>query len=322
MHPARRTLLQSQQVDLDAILQSEQRIRAAQKAPGTKEAYFYAWRAFTAWCQIAGVQALPAAPRTVQSFATWCLDHGYRIQTVCIRLNGIADYHRESGFCSPVDASVRKHMANAKRHFKETPGGKQALTTELLRKIMGRFPDTLAGTRNRSMVLLGFAAGWRRGEVTRLWFSDIRFVPRGLELFLRYSKTDQMAEGRIVGIQPGENSSTCPLLALRTWIGVRGNWEGPLFPRITPRQEVSREPLCGRAVTMHLALRRALEEVGENPKLFGAHSLRSGMITEAAKNGATESAIMQRTGHKSSAALRRYIRPATAFDFNPLRGIL
>ena len=31
---------------------------------------------------------------------------------------------------------------------------------------------------------------------------------------------------------------------------------------------------------------------------------------------------MQRTGHKSSATLRRYIRPASVFDFNPLKGVL
>jgi integrase len=269
MHPAQRSLLLTETLDLDAILQSEKRIGRAQKAPNTREAYFFAWRAFTLWCRAACAPPLPADPNG-ENYS--CKIHTQALMFAQLGLN--------------------------------------------------RFPDTAAGKRNRAMVLVAFAAGWRRSEVTRLWFSDLRFAPQGIELFLRASKTDQMAEGRIVGIQPGDNPATCPIAALKVWLAVRGTWEGPLFPRITPRQEVSRDPLGRRAEAMHIALRRALQAIGEDPKFFGAHSLRAGMVTEAAKNGASEAAIMQRTGHKCSATLRRYIRPATAFDFNPLKGVL
>jgi integrase len=36
--------------------------------------------------------------------------------------------------------------------------------------------------------------------------------------------------------------------------------------------------------------------------------LRSGMATSAARAGASERAIMEQTGHKSTAMVRRYIR--------------
>jgi integrase len=322
MHPTQRTLLLDPYVDLEAIMRDERRIGQASRSENTKEAYFFAWRAFCLWCEAASLPSLPASACTVQHFSTWCLQAGYRINTVILRLSGIAHYHVEAGYLSPVTREIWHYIENAKRHFKEESRAKRAITCEMLRKIVARLPDTPTGTRNRAMILVAFAAGWRRTEVTGLRYSDLRFVPRGIELWLRSSKTDQTGKGRLIGIQPGDHDITCPVLALRAWIAIRGVWEGPLFPRISPQQEVTRDALARRGQVIHMALKRFLDAIGEDPRYFGAHSLRAGMITEAAKNGATEAAIMQRTGHKCSATLRRYIRPATAFDFNPLRGVL
>ena len=41
---------------------------------------------------------------------------------------------------------------------------------------------------------------------------------------------------------------------------------------------------------------------------LGGHSLRAGMATQAAMNGATERTIMKQTGHRTLTMLRRYIR--------------
>jgi integrase len=49
---------------------------------------------------------------------------------------------------------------------------------------------------------------------------------------------------------------------------------------------------------------------------FGAHSLRSGLATQAARNGASERAIMRQTGHKSVSMVRRYIREGELFNDN------
>lgn len=322
MHPARRSLLQSGTVDLDEIKRTEQRIHDARRALNTRTAYASAWRAFSAWCAAAGVSPLPADPRAVQDFSTWCFNRGYRLQTVSLRLSAILHYHREAGHNSPVDRTLREHIANAKRHLKEKPRGKAALTYDLLRRVARCFPETPAGLRNRAMILLGFASGWRRSEIVGLDYSEIQFVPRGMELWLRASKTDQTGAGRLVGIEPGTHELTCPVTAMRDWVTVRGAWQGPLFPKITPNGDVSRAALHPRGGVLYEAIKDVIEQIGEDPKLFGAHSLRSGMITEAARHGASESAIMQRTGHKCSEMVRRYIRPATAFDFNPLRGVL
>ncbi len=58
-------------------------------------------------------------------------------------------------------------------------------------------------------------------------------------------------------------------------------------------------------------MKRSAEAAGLDPSDYSGHSLRSGMATSAARAGATERAIMEQTGHKSTAMVRRYIRKGT-----------
>jgi integrase len=49
---------------------------------------------------------------------------------------------------------------------------------------------------------------------------------------------------------------------------------------------------------------------------LSGHSLRSGLVTTAARNGASERSIMKQTGHRSVAMVRRYIHDAELFNDN------
>lgn len=300
----------------------EQRILRAERAANTRLAYAHGWKTFLAWCSAAERSSLPAEPASVKEYAAWSIARGRRLATVCLHMSAISHYHREEGLQTPVDRTVRLFLANARRELREEPGGKAALTYEILRNIATHFPDTPAGIRNRAMILLQFAAGWRRSEIVALRRSDVHFVPQGLALWQRYSKTDQVGDGRLVGIERGKRSVTCPVRALESWLRVRGEWDGPLFVRFNPRGEMTRSPLAPRAEVLQNALKDVLEKIGEDAGRYGSHSLRAGMITEAAQHGASETSIMRRTGHKTSACLRRYIRPANIFEFNPLRDVL
>lgn len=294
----------------------------AEKALNTRSAYASGWKAFLAWCAAAQCAPLPASPESVRDFVTWCIMQHYRMSTIMIRVCAIAHYHERAGLPSPYDDTTRKYVSNARRQAREQPAGKLALTYRMLQRIAPLFPDTPTGVRNRAMIFLGFAAGWRRSEIVALRSSDVHFLPQGLALWQRYSKTDQKGEGRLVGIEPGSRELTCPVRALAAWLQLRGDFEGPLFVRMTNRQRVTREALEPRGEILHLALKKLIAQIGENAAEFGAHSLRAGMITEAAKSGASEAAIKQRTGHRCSKTLQRYIRPANIFDFNPMRNVL
>ena len=77
--------------------------------------------------------------------------------------------------------------------------------------------------------------------------------------------------------------------------------------------------------TVRLVIVGLAQTAGLEASRFSAHSLRSGLATQAAVNGATEAAIMRQTGHKSVAMVRRYaaLNPASVFANKPhyrLRG--
>jgi integrase len=63
-------------------------------------------------------------------------------------------------------------------------------------------------------------------------------------------------------------------------------------------------------------VKRSVERIGFEVGEFAGHSLRAGLATQAAMNGASELAIMKQTGHRSLATVRKYIRDGSLFRDN------
>jgi len=57
-----------------------------------------------------------------------------------------------------------------------------------------------------------------------------------------------------------------------------------------------------------ISLLRAIDFHAAGIAIYAGHSLRAGLATSAAIAGASERSIMNQTGHRSSAMVRRYIR--------------
>jgi integrase len=76
----------------------------------------------------------------------------------------------------------------------------------------------------------------------------------------------------------------------------------------------SDEPLAADSVAW--IVKRAAERVGLGAAEYSGHSLRAGLATQAAMNGAGELAIMKQTGHRSLATVRKYIRDGALFRDN------
>lgn len=81
---------------------------------------------------------------------------------------------------------------------------------------------------------------------------------------------------------------------------------GALFRAVSRHGQIGKSSLHKDSIG--LIVKRAAERAGYDPSTLAGHSLRSGLATQAAMNGATELAIMKQTGHRSLAMLRRYIR--------------
>jgi integrase len=153
---------------------------------------------------------------------------------------------------------------------------------------------------------------------------DLEFTPRGVRVQLRRSKTDQEAQGRPVGVPYGVTLETCPVQALERWLAhvrtvVPDYDRGPLFLRLDAAGRVRLARLSDRGVAR--VVQRWAERAGLDPERFAGHSLRAGLATSAAAGGVSERAIMNQTGHRSLAMVRRYIRDGELFgDDNAARG--
>ena len=145
------------------------------------------------------------------------------------------------------------------------------------------------------------------------------FVPEGLKINLKRSKTDQFGEGTIKGLPYFDSYQFCPVESVKKWIEISKIKNGPLFRRFTKGSNLSTNRLSDQTVA--LIIKKYLQLAGIDSKNYSGHSLRSGFATSAAEFGAEERSIMAMTGHKSTEMVRRYIKEANIFKNNALNKI-
>src|SRR5262252_5946341 len=135
------------------------------KAPNTLRAYAADWRHFTAWCHARGAASLPAAPVTVSLYLAELAEIA-RVSTLTRRISAISQAHQLAGFESPTqDPRVRTVMAGIRRAKGTAQIGKKPIVSEDLRRMVERLPPSLQGTRDRALLLVGFAGAFRRSEL-------------------------------------------------------------------------------------------------------------------------------------------------------------
>jgi len=69
-------------------------------------------------------------------------------------------------------------------------------------------------------------------------------------------------------------------------------------------------------------LQKVAAAAGLDPATLGAHSLRAGFATTAARKGKSLDAIMRQTLHQSERVARLYVRHAGMFDDNAAVGLV
>jgi len=281
-------------------------------AANTKRAYRADWADFAAWCGAHELAALPAAPATVALYLT-DRAKGCKTSTLARRLCSIAGAHKAAGQPSPTaDPAVRTLLAGIRRAKGTKQERKRPTVTHEVRAMVDALPPTLRGRRDRALLLLGFAGGFRRSELVALDVDDVEETAGGLVVTIRRSKTDQEGEGRRIGVPYGGRH--CPARALHAWLAAAGIAEGALFRRFDRRGRLLPLRLSDKAVARLVQGQAAA--LGLDPAAYGGHSLRAGLATAAAAAGKSERAIMAQTGHKSAEMVRRYIRDGELFRDN------
>jgi len=284
------------------------------QAPATRRAYQSDWRDFTAWCDARALTFLPAEAATVALYAS-DLAPRRKYATIQRRISSISQAHQAAGLESPTRSLlVRKALAGIRRTHGTAQTGKAPAVVEDLRRMVDTLSDTLAGLRDRALLLVGFAGAFRRSELVSLDVSDVVFERGGLVITLRRSKTDQEGAGTKKGLPYGSNPDTCPVRALKDWLAAAPITEGPIFRPIDRHGNLGASRLSDRAVAE--IVKRTAAAAGLDAATYSGHSLRAGLATAAAQAGVAERVIMQQTGHKSERMVRKYIRDGSLFREN------
>jgi integrase len=182
----------------------------------------------------------------------------------------------------------------------------RAITKDILHELITTCDDSLRGTRDKALLLVGFASGGRRrSELVNLDLNDLQKISTGYLLTVRKSKTDQAGKGHTVPIL-GIAAS-----ALATWLIQSGIRDGKLFRGVHGRATLT-TGMCGDAI--HKMIRRRISAIGLDPEVFGAHSLRAGFMTQAAQAGVTLGDAMAFSGHRNSQTAQHYYQHAVLMN--------
>ena len=297
------------------------------KADNTWKSYQSDLRHFEQWCRTQHFTHLPALPKTVAGYLAH-LSTTHKISTIMRRVASISQAHFMANHENPTTSAIVKSTVQGIRRQiapKQSVRKVRPAVTSVIYKMLDPLGTSLVDIRDRALILIGFAGAFRRSELAELRFQDITETSEGLRIVLTKSKTDQAGEGYSKGLPFGTDEKTCPVHSWRAWVEASGIKDGMAFrtvnrPRKKPRnkntpiKDVITTSISDRTIAN--IIKRRVEAVGLNPEEFSGHSLRAGLITEAAQRGAPERWIMKQSNHKHLPSLRGYIREGSLFIDN------
>lgn len=322
--------------EMEELAKLTARISGNAKAPNTLNGYASDWEDFNTWCKQKRLRSLPAEPHVVAAYLSdravnkWVGPSGrlsepkeklpLKLPTLLHRVWGIKFMHKQNGFF--FDATCREIgdvLQSLRRSNTAKEEQKDPLLLKDIRGMVENLPDTIAGARDRAILLIGFASAMRRSEITSLKMEDLKFVDEGIEIQLSWSKTGK----RSPVIPYGSNPITCPVRTLKAWLVKADIKEGTIFRSINKHGHVNGNPLTGAAIALIVkrnayvkSKRDAALEKGEYIPSYAGHSLRAGFCTHAAMVGVPEHLIMIQAGHKKSDTTKKYIRIANKWTDN------
>ena len=294
------------------------------KASNTVRAYKSDFSDFGLFCAQNGFKSLPSEPKVVSLYLTHLSTKDAKMSTLKRRLVSIGVIHKLKGhYLDTKHPAIIENIMGIKRRKGTFQKAKKPLLISSLKKIINvidqQKKEEIKKLRDRSIILIGFSGGFRRNEIVSLDYDDLDFVPEGLKLSIRRSKTDQFGEGFTKALPYFDSSQYCPVVSLKKLLDLSKIRSGPVFRRFSKGSKLSENRLTDQTVA--LLIKEYLNLAGIDSENFSGHSLRSGFATSAAESGVEERNIMAMTGHKSTEMVRRYIKEANLFKNNALNKI-
>ena len=277
------------------------------KSNNTLRAYQSDFRDFAAFCIKNGLSSIPTKPKILAIYITH-LSKTSKFSTLKRRIASISVIHKLKGhYLDTKHPIIMENLHGIRRTLGSRQKAKKPILINDLKLIIKAIDKKKI--RDKALILIGFAGGFRRSELVNIDYQDVEFVPEGVKILIKRSKTDQSGEGNIKAIPYLDNQEFCPVIALKNFINVKFEnlKDGKIFN------------LSDKSVA--LIIKRYAEKAGLDSTKYAGHSLRSGFATTAAEFGAEERNIMAMTGHKTTQMVRRYIHEANLFKNNALNKI-
>ena len=313
---------------------------AAGTSANTVRSYRSALTYWSAWLQLRYGQALGDAPLPAAVAIQFVLDHLARpldhggwthllppgidatlvkarvknkpgplaFNTVSHRLAVLGKWHRLNEWDSPTEASALKTLLREARKAQSRRGvavrKKSAIVLEPLQSLLATCDDGVRGIRDRALLLLAWSGGGRRrSEVVGLQVGDVRQLDVDTWLYaLGATKTET---GGVRREKPLRGPAA---QALAAWLTAAPAESGPLFRRLYKGGKVGSAPLSPDQVARIVQRRANLAGLEGD---WAAHSLRSGFVTEAGRQGVPLGEVMAMTEHRSVSTVMGYFQAGT-----------
>jgi len=313
---------------------------AAGTAANTVRSYRSALAYWSAWLQLRYGQVLGDAPLPAAVAIQFVLDHLARpladgtwahllppgidaalvaaqiktklgplaFNTVSHRLAVLGKWHRINTWDNPCEDQALKTLLREARKAQSRQGlsvrKKTAIVLEPLQALLATCDDGVRGVRDRALLLLAWSGGGRRrSEVVGLQVNDVRQLDVDTWLYaLGTTKTDT---GGVRREKPLRGPAAA---ALAAWLAAAPAESGPLFRRLYKGNKVGATGLSADQVARIVQRRAKLAGLEGD---WAAHSLRSGFVTEAGRQGVPLGEVMAMTEHRSVTTVMGYFQAGT-----------
>ena len=244
------------------------------KANNTLRAYKSDFKDFGGFCAKHGFDSLPTEPKVVSLYLTH-LSKNSKISTLRRRLVSIGMVHKLKGhYLDTKHPIIIENLLGIKRVKGSYQKGKKPILINHLKSIINVIDeqkiDEIKKARDKALLLVGFAGGFRRTELISIDHEDLEFVTEGVKIIIKRSKTDQFGEGMTKGIPYFSNQKYCPVNNLKKWLELSNIKSGPIFRRFAKGSVLTNYRLTDQSVV--LIIKIYLNLAGIENKNFAGHS--------------------------------------------------
>lgn len=275
-------------------------------APSTIRAYRSDFAEFIEFCESKDLEVFPPDPITLAEFISYVSEKGRSSATIRRAIAGISTIFRLNRMPDPSkDPEVIIAMKRMHRKLGRASSQAQAITADVLEKLLATINHSDRGARDRALLLIAYDTLCRRSELVSLQIEDVKTAERdGQEhttILLRRSKTDQEASGRWLHL------SDRAKIALQAWLGILAENEGPLFRGITNSHKITGQLGAGQVNRIYKKAARNAQLDNDLIQKISGHSCRVGAAQDLLRSRASLALIMHRGRWSKPDTVMRYV---------------